>query len=128
MGRGDHVIRKNAAHAGTGVSAGAASDSTCWLGRMTCETTPMLVKKDCADRVFSSEATMRNFFSAFQIFQLDPSVESVVLLCGDVLTNFLLRRAVRIYVNACQNRLQWACGIPFLWLFVLVGLAQEING
>ena len=87
----------------------------------------MLVKKDCADRVFSSEATMRNFFSAFQIFQLDPSVESVVLLCGDVLTNFLLRRAVRIYVNACQNRLQWACGIPFLWLFVLVGLAQEIN-
>ena len=68
MGRGDHVIRENAAHAGTGVSAGAASDSTCWLGRMTCETTPMLVKKDCADRVFSSEATMRNFFCAFQYF------------------------------------------------------------
>jgi hypothetical protein len=26
----------------TAVSAGAASDSTCWLGRMTCETTPVL--------------------------------------------------------------------------------------
>ena len=46
---------------------------------------------------------MRNFFCAFHFFKFDPSVESVVLLCGDVLTNFLLRRAVRIYVNACQN-------------------------
>ena len=36
---------------------------------------------------------------------------------------FFWRRAVRIYVNACQNRLQWTCGIPFLRLFVLVGLA-----
>ena len=27
MGCGEHVIRRNAAHAGTGVSAGAASDS-----------------------------------------------------------------------------------------------------
>ena len=100
MGRGDHVIRENAAHAGMGVSAGAASDSTCWLGRMTCETTPMLVKKDCADRVFSSEATMRNFFSAFRIFQLDPSAESVVLLCVDVLTIFFLATCGQ---NICQR-------------------------
>jgi hypothetical protein len=28
MGCGNHVIRKNAAHAGTGVSEGAASDSS----------------------------------------------------------------------------------------------------
>jgi hypothetical protein len=40
------------------VSAGAASDSTCWLVRMTCETTPVLRKKSEQTEFASGESAV----------------------------------------------------------------------
>lgn len=61
------------------MSAGAASDLTCWLDRVTCETTPMLRKKSAQTELASSESTVRIFDSVFfKIFQSDPRANSFV--------------------------------------------------
>ena len=107
----------------TAVSAGAASDLACWLGRLTCETTPVLWKRMSGWFFFWQWTHTRHLYDAFQIFQFHAvQIQSCVFfLCDDVFN--LRRRAVRIYVCACQNRFQLRCGFPPPRLFVAVGLA-----
>jgi hypothetical protein len=94
----------------TGVSAGAASDSACWLGRWTCETTPVLWKRMSGPICFvESESIWEILTMSFKFFSL-MQVQIQLFLCDDVFN--LRRRAVRIYVNACQNRFQSLCGFP----------------
>ena len=104
----------------TAVSAGAASDLACWLGRLTCETTPVLWKRMSGRFNFDSEPTWGILTMRFKFFNFVQCRFSR-FVCDDVFN--LRRRAVRIYVCACQNRFQLRCGFPPPRLFVAVGLA-----
>ena len=76
-------------------------------------------KKECADRVNFYWRHHENLWQCVSIFSYwSTSRFGCVLffLWDDVLK--FLRRAVRIYVSACQNRFQWICGFLPFSLFV----------